>query len=268
MKFVNKTNRKIYTEFCGWINPGAESRDGSDECLRLETVLSEIIEECGDRLGIKLNDKELALIKKVMDLDETGCNFDPKTIPAYIRNDPDGEKRASQRSLEAQKAEMERISAKNAHAAQVEAEINGETSRKPVGPGTMQGESFEPSMLKTGFEELLEENAKIASKKEAMDVEMALDPIGKNMKQEGAEPAAASATETEASIGKDPSPVEQAYHKDGDVTKSADTSVPQAEPVNRASAMDLKAAEMAEAVSTLGPVTPKAKRTSRKPKAK
>lgn len=265
MRFVNMTRRYVYNAVAGKVAPGAVSADGGKASRKLAEAIGEIVVACGSSLGIRLNEKEADLLNKLMTLDEKGAAFDPNTIPEEIRNDPTGVRRISRLDREAQRAEMARTAEANARSAAREAEINGEVLlRKPVGPATLEteGEKVSPADLKSGFERILEENARIAagkSEKPKMDVGEALDPIGVHAsKGSGAEmPKAAPAAEPVVT------PM-AARNVPGDVARNADagdTPVPTAQdPKN---AMDRQAAEIAKGLSVLSvldnPPKPKAK---------
>ena len=258
MQYVNTTSRKVYSRSAGMMRPGDVSSGRGRDSRRLEEVLESIISECRNGIGVRLNQKEADLLNRLMELDEMGSRFNPSSIPEEIRKDPDGAKSALEASRKAQQAEMDAIGEKNAKSIRREAEINGETmTRKPVGPATMEGEKVEPYMLKTGFEKIMEENAKIAagktpSNKDAGEI---LDPIGAHAKatdkgdshQETPDPS-----ETR-SIGKDPVAVKQASGLPDDGTRTADTEVPEAVAPDRSNKMDEQAADIANKLSTFGP---------------
>ncbi len=263
MQFVNLTTRTVFTSFSGSLAPGQVSPDGGLKRRKLEDALSEVVKVCGSSLGIRLNAREAELINKLMDLDAKGGGFDPASLPEEVRNDPSGEKRNSEAIRQAQQREMDERGKANDEAARREAEINGETDpnyRKPVGPATMEGEKVDPSKLKSGFEKLMEENAKIAAGEnqgEKPTSEEILDPIGAHAKKDGAadpEPADQDA----GAPGAEPVSVNMAKGLDGDGTKSADATVPEAVAPGRGNAMDRKAAEVAGKLSHIGP-EPKAK---------
>ena len=197
-----------------------------------------------------------------MDLDAKGGGFDPASLPEEVRNDPSGEKRNSEAIRQAQQREMDERGKANDEAARREAETNGETDpnyRRPVGPATMEGEKVDASKLKSGFEKLMEENAKIAAGDKPSEAEI-LDPIGAHAKKDGAQDPAPADGEADASRapGAEPVSVNMAKGLDGDGTKSADATVPEAVAPGRGNAMDRKAAEVAGKLSHIGP-EPKAK---------
>ena len=259
MKLVNITQRNVYTSAAGSVAPGRKTPDLYHD---LEKELEKVVKMCGKNFGIILNDKELALIESIVKLDETGDKFDPLSIPDEIRLDPLGKKRASEMARKVQQADLDATKKANAEKARREAIINGEIderktlARKPVGPATIEGQKVEPSMLKSGFESILEENARIASGKQkppANPQEM-LDPVGAHMKKEGAEvPAPAN---NDGTVIGDAKPIEQARNRDDDGTRSADTAAPLPSVSERAGAMDRQAAETARLLSTIGPATP------------
>ena len=262
MQFVNLTTRTVFTSFSGSLAPGQVSPDGGLKRRKLEDALSEVVKVCGNSLGIRLNAREAELINKLMDLDAKGGGFDLASLPEEVRNDPSGEKRNSEAIRQAQQREMDERGKANDEAARREAEINGETDpnyRKPVGPATMEGEKVDPSKLKSGFEKLMEENAKIAAgenQEKPSEAEI-LDPIGAHAKKDGAQDPAPADGEAGAP-GAEPVSVSMAKGLDGDGTKSADATVPEAVAPGRGNAMDRKAAEVAGKLSHIGP-EPKAK---------
>ena len=257
MRFVNLTSRIVYTKF-GSINPGAVSRDGGPRTDFLEKAIAEVLHICGDKLGIRLNEREAELLGKLMDLDTKGGGFKPESIPAEIRNDPMGVKRAAEAARKAQQASLDANAKANAAAARREAEINGETDpnyRPPVGPATMKGEEVTSKTLRSGFDEIMEENARIAAEKKEKAQEPAtskemLDPIGTHMKGVAPEPEKHDAE----AIGKDADPIEVAHNRSDDGTRTADANLPKTQAPERGSAMDRQAAKIAEFVGTLGPV--------------
>lgn len=257
MQFVNLTTRTVFTSYSGTLAPGQVSSDGGIKRRKLEDALSEVVKVCGRSLGIRLNAKEAELINKLMDLDAKGGGFDPASLPAEVRNDPTGLKRNSEKVRKAQQREMDERGKANVESARREAEINGETdpnARKPVGPATMEGEKVDPSKLKSGFERLMEENARIAAgeNNEKPSSEEILDPIGAHAKKDGAadpEPAGQDA----GAPGADPVSVDMAKGLEGDGTKSADATIPEAVAPGRGNAMDRKAAEIAGKLSHIGP---------------
>lgn len=259
MQFVNLTTRTVFTSFSGSLAPGQVSPDGGLKRRRLQDALEEVVKVCGSSLGIRLNSKEAELIAKLMDLDAKGGGFDPASLPKEVRDDPTGEKRNSEAIREAQQREMDERGKANADAARREAEINGETDpdyRKPVGHATLEneGEKVDASKLKSGFEKLMEENARIAAgeNKEKPSSEEILDPIGAHAKKDGAadpEPAGGDAGE----IGAEPVSVSMAQGLEGDGTKSADAHEPVPQAPEKGSAMDRKAAEVAGDLAQIGP---------------
>ena len=274
MQFVNLTRRTVFTSFSGTLAPGQVSSDGGLKRRRLEGALKEVVDVCGNSLGIRLNEREAQLINKLMTLDEKGGGFDPSTLPPEIRNDPTGEKRNSEAVRAAQQREMDERGKANADAARREAEINGETApkRRAVGPATLasEGEKVDPSKLKSGFEQIMEENAKIAAG-EKTDAKEILDPIGAHAvgtaeapaQQDGQE--AADAPDAPDAPGGEPVAVSMAKGLEGDGTKSADATEPIPQAPERGSAMDRKAAEVASKLSQIGPdKSEKGKKTTAK----
>lgn len=264
MRFVNLTRRYVCSSFAGNVAPGAVTSEGGKRTRHLEEALAEVVKACGDRLGIRLNEREADLLNKLIGLDEKGSAFDPSTIPAEIRNDPTGAARASQKSYEAQMAEMDRIARANDEGLRREAEINGETLKpNPRAHEAPEGDKVKPSDLKSGFERIMEENARIAAQgKPDMDVAQALDPIGANAVKKGESNGPAEVSD-EGRPNPDavvtPEPVKDVP---GDVARNADAAiapVPQAQ--NPKNAMDRQAAEMAKGLSVLSALDnpPKAK---------
>ena len=259
MQFVNLTTRTVFTSFSGSLAPGQVSPDGGIKRRRLQDALEEVVKVCGSSLGIRLNAKEAELIAKLMDLDAKGGGFDPASLPKEVREDPTGEKRNSEAIREAQQREMDERGKANADAARREAEINGETDpdyRKPVGPATLEneGEKVDASKLKSGFEKLMEENARIAAgeNKDKPSSDEILDPIGAHAKKDGAEEPEPAGQDAGAP-GAEPVSVNMAKGLEGDGTKSADATIPEAVAPGRGNAMDRKAAEVAGKLSHVGP---------------
>ena len=252
MRFVNMSTRPVFNTFSGSLNPGEVSADGGPYRVRLEKALSDVVNACGGRLGIKLNEREAKLIDALVTLDEKGRAFNKSSLPEEIRNDPTGEKKREAMEDEAQRKGLERITKANEDKARREAIINGETEeprRRPAGPAAMEGEKVDPSALKSGFERIMEENARIAAgDKPEMDVNEALDPIGAHMKKCSEEKPAEERPE---SIGKEATPPESASGRDDDVAKTADAAFPVPKAQNPKNAMDRQAAEMAGNLSVL-----------------
>ena len=244
MQFVNTSSKSVYSSFVGNVPMGKTTSGRSQPERQLELVLDKIVKACGDKLAIKLSAREAELVGRLMDLDERGTKFDPRSVTP----------RASVK-VDYQKQHMDRIAKANSEALARESEINGETAslRTPVGPGVMKGEAVTPQHLKTGFEKIMEENARIAAGKDKkeMDPDEALDPIGAHMK--GVAPDPAVQDEPKAP-GKDAQPVVQSMHGKDDITRSADTSIPKPMAPGRQNQMDRKAAEMAGKLSILGAV--------------
>ena len=262
MQFVNLTTRTVFTSFSGSLAPGQVSPDGGLKRRRLQDALEEVVKVCGSSLGIRLNAREAELIAKLMDLDAKGGGFDPASLPKEVRDDPTGEKRNSEAIREAQQREMDERGKANADAARREAEINGETDpdyRKPVGPATLEneGEKVDASKLKSGFEKLMEENARIAAgeNKEKPSSEEILDPIGAHAKKDGDQDFSPANGEADASRapGAEPVSVSMAKGLEGDGTKSADAQEPVPQAPEKGSAMDRKAAEVAGDLAQIGP---------------
>lgn len=277
MQFVNLTAKTVYTTYSGTLRPGQVSADGGPKRRKLEDLLNEIVKVCGTTLGIRLNAAEAQLLNKLMTLDEMGGSFNKSQLPPEVRDDPTGAKRAAASVLAAQQKEAAARDAANLKGAQVEAEINGEIQpRKPVGPGNMKGTEVKPGDLKSGFEQIMEENARIAAgdgegNGEKKDVGEILDPIGAHAKKPegeaadageladaGTEPAVGEG-DGEKSIGADPASVPSAQGRKDDGTRSADTTPPPAQAPEKGGKMDQKAAEVAAGLDQLGPVKGKGK---------
>jgi len=269
MRFVNMSSRPAYNTFSGPIGPGETSSDGGPFRSRLEKALSEVVSACGTRLGIRLNEREAALIGKLIDLDEKGSSFTKDSLPEEVREDPLGLKKGERLEDEAQKARIEKIVDMNAATSKREAEINGEIiERKPSGPAAMQGEKVSASDLKSGFDKIMEENARIAASKPSMDVNAALDPIGANMKG-SAEKKESEDADTSRSIGKDAEMPKSASGADDDATRSADAATPVPMAQNPKNAMDRQAAEMAGKLSVMSVIdNPVKQKKARGKKAK
>lgn len=271
MQFVNVSFRSVYTSYAGMLAPGAVSSGKEKKCHDLEDALAGVIRECKGVMGIRLSKTEADLLDKLIKLDELGSGFRPEKIPAEIRNDPTGAARASKSRNEAQQEAMDNLAKANKRSAIREAEINGEIAeRRPVGPATLEGEPVQPSMIKSGFERIMEENARIAAgkKKDPVTDAEILDPIGYHAKgvdhgDSHAEdvpppvpdaPDAPPEVEPEKAIGKDPEKVKEAKNVEGDVTKLADAAPPPQGKPARQNQMDRLAAETAAKLATLGPV--------------
>jgi len=241
MKIVNTTKMRLYRTALGNLLP---MKATSDSYRGLEKELNNIVNMCGTQLGVILNDNEKALIDKLMSLDERGENFKPSAYKAPVHVPA---------SAMAQENELRKDMSHAKESAVREAIINGEideNTRTPVGPGTMRGEKVDPSSIKTGFSRILEENAKIASKKETLDPNEALDPIGAHMKR--GDSAEVSVDDPSFKVA-DAQPIANGNGVDGDATKSANVDIPKNEVSERAGAMDRKAAEMSRQLSHIGP---------------
>lgn len=229
MQFVNVTKRTVYTSLSGRLLPGQVSSDGGKGRRRLEEALREVVDMCGGNLGIRLNSREASLLDRLMTLDEKGSGFKLSSLPKEIREDPTGEKANEESIRAAQQREMDARAEANAKSMAREAMINGETvpGRKPVGPATMEGVKVDPANLKSGFEQIMEENAKIAAGKKVSSDEL-LDPIGAHMKD----------GDGKARMEEGPA----------DVSKIADAAAP--EPAKSGETkMDRQAEEVAEGLS-------------------
>ena len=253
MKIVNITDRNIYSSDVGNVGPGRTTPDTYKDLCK---AMQKVVDMCGNRFGIILNDSEVSLLERIVSLDELGTKFDVNSIPAEVRNDPLGKKRASEMTRKSQHSAIDAERKANEAAARREAIINGEVDekpRKPVGPATMEGEEVKPEMLKSGFEAILAENARIASGKAKghASVQEMLDPVGAHMKK-GASKDPAPAENDGTGLG-DAQPVRQARDLDGDAVRSADADLPAPEVSERASAMDRQASDIARKLSTIGP---------------
>lgn len=276
MQFVNVSSRSVYTSYAGMLAPGAVSSGKEKKCHDLEDALTGVIRECKGVMGIRLSKTEADLLDKLIKLDELGSGFKPESIPDEIRKDPTGAVRASKSRNEAQQKAMDNLAQTNKRSAIREAEINGEIAeRRPVGPATLEGEPVQPSMIKSGFERIMEENARIAAgkKKDPVTDAEILDPIGYHAKgvdhgDSHAEdvltppdepeapdaPDAPADEQPEKAIGKDPEKVKEAKNVEGDVTKLADAEMPPPGKPARQNQMDKLAADTAAKLATLGPV--------------
>lgn len=255
MKLINITTRSVHTKYTGFLAPG-KTVEGNRDSKKLETVLEEVVQTCGTKVAIRLSDKEVKLINAIMNLDERGEKFDPSSIPEEIRNDPTGEKRAADKARAAQQKAIEGDQKKNVESMRREAIINGEIDeRKPKGLATMEGKPVDVSSMKSGFDKILEENAKIAAGKGKANPQEMLDPVGAHQKgAPGAAPAPHDSEPTDDANQE--SPVKQARNKEDDGTKSADATEPIPTVSERAGQMDRMAAEVARRVSTIGPTPP------------
>jgi len=262
MQFVNVSQRTVYTSYSGSLAPGQVSADGGKKRRQLEEVLSDIVHVCGDRLGVRLNDKEVRLINKLMTLDEKGGGFKPDRLPQEIRDDPVGEKANEEAIRKSQQDEMDARSDANMESLRREAEINGETfagfpGRKPSGPATLgeEGVKVDGSMLKSGFEKIMEENSRIAAgenmeDKEANGIGEALDPVGAHLSKA----TRSEEVRDDAAVhGGDPAEISLARNLEGDATRSADAQEPVPQAPEKGSAMDRKAAEVAKDLAHIGP---------------
>ena len=181
MRFVNTSTQSLYTKMSGNLLPGGVSASGGKYRTRLEEEMKEVVKACGTRLAIRFTDSERALFNQLKALDEKGMKFDMSQLPEEVRNDPTGEKRVAASHMAAHQRQVDAMIAANKTAREREAVINGEI-REPVGPGNMKGQKFDPATtLKSGFERIMEENARIAAGKK-VNVKDALDPIGEHMK--------------------------------------------------------------------------------------
>lgn len=256
MRFVNITRRNIYNSLFGMISPGRTSADTKASWF-LADDLKRIITACKGKVGIRLNDEEARLLGELMDLDEIGNSFDAKTIPEEIRNDPTGEKRAVKGAFDAHKNEVGKIKRKAVLEKDREAKINGEeVGKKPSGLTSTRTEEVNQSSLKSGFEKILEENERIKSdKKLDVGADKILNPFGNRVDDGGVK----DYTHGAADMVPEANPI---AGDDGanDATRSANASVPEPEVSENAGEMDRKAADVADALFSIGPATTKRRR--------
>lgn len=249
MRFVNISNNSIYTSITGEIRPGVMS---SDKFRDFGDAIERVVKTCGTRLGVRLSKREADLLNKLMDLDSKGSSFRSDDIPEDIRKDPYGLKRAVEVNRIAQQKAIDAVVASNSKSTAREKLINGETSRgrRPVGPATIgeEGEEVTPSKLKSGFEAIMEENARIAAGKQEkkVDVGEMLDPIGAHMSNGN---RAEEKKPEEHSVG-------------------ADVSEPSPVAPERGTGMDAQAADVASKLSAFGPVEGQRKGRGRQKQAK
>lgn len=246
MRFVNISNNPFYSSISNTVLPGGKS---PDMYHKFEEVLETVIKTCGDKLGVILSHNEAELLSRLMDLDSRGVSFKKTDIPEAVRKDPYGQKRLSDEIISAHHHAQERDAKANAEKSNREKLINGETSRerRPVGPATLgeEGEEVTPSKLKSGFEAIMEENARIAAGKheKKVDVGEMLDPIGAHM--------------SNGNNAEDKKPEEHAV--------GADVSEPSTE---RGNGMDEQAADVASQLSAFGPADGKRKGRGRQKQSK
>lgn len=250
MKFVNLKPKTVHTKFTGFIQPG-KAVEGNRSSHRFAQVLEEVVGSCGHMIGLVLSPVEMDLVNKILKLNRDGTEFDPSSIPEAVRNDPTGEKRAADKRSDQQYRETGELQEKNRASAQREAIINGEIEeRRPEGLATMQGEPVDASMLKSGFDKIMEENARIAAGLETKtehDVEGILDPIGRHVKKDRDE----SPAPHEAGSGSDAVLSRGAFHDPEDATRTADAKEPEVQTLAGAGEMDKQAAKMARTLSSL-----------------
>jgi len=270
MRFVNMSARPAYTKMSGHLLPGQTSPDGGAFRRNLENALAEVVNACGERLSIILNEREAKLLERLIDLDEKGTGFKRESLPKEVLEDPIGTKEAEKRIEDSQKKRIDDIVRTNDDHARIESEINGESVKKPYVKAheAPSGEKVEPEMLKSGFDKIMEENAKIESSKPKFDQNVALDPIGANAKKDA---------ETNGDADERADEREEVLDVDGDkdmtevdgIAARAETNEPHAMPADERNAMDKKAAEMAESLSVLSVFSKKpAKGKGRAKKAK
>lgn len=254
MRFVNMSSRPAYTKMSGHLLPGQTSSDGGPSRIQLEKTLSEIVKSCGDRLAIRLNEREADLLDKLVALDEKGSGFRRDSLPKEALEDPLGIKESEEREYESQKRKLDSVKEANEKHAKIEREINSEAvaSKMLKAHEAPKGEKVEPSMLKSGFDKIMEENAKIASSKPKFDQMAALDPIGKNAKDK-VEGKNGETAEEEKPVEADEEPVApvKAENADENIASNADAAEPSFKPSDERNKMDRDAAEMAGSLSVL-----------------
>ena len=269
MRFVNMSARPAYTKMSGHLLPGQTSSDGGPFRGNLEKALSEVVNACGERLSIILNEREAKLLERLVDLDEKGTGFKRDSLPKEALDDPIGTKEAEKRIEDSQKKHIEDIIRTNEDHARIESEINGESVKKPSVKAheAPSGEKVEPEMLKSGFDKIMEENAKIESSKPKFDQNVALDPIGANAKK-GVERNGDDGDKRADDDGLEVGDAEDKIAEEG-IAAKAETNEPSAMPADERNAMDKKAAETAESLSVLSVFSKKpAKGKGRGKKAK
>lgn len=253
MQLINMSTKVIGTSY-GSVYPGRTSSKLSRERKQLVDVLKAVTRWYGPKIALKLDDEELSLLSKVTEMHKRGMAFNPNDIPSEVRNDPTGAKRNDQRIHEAHSRHIVDLQKSAMEAQRREDLINGEIAdRKPVGYATMAGDKVTPDALKSGFEKILEENARIASGKESrrFDEREALDPIGAHMKEpDNPEDDMATYPPAQPAVA-------------GTDTEAAVEGVPEPEALGH-SELDVKAAELARQLSEIGPAK---KRTGRRSKA-
>ena len=247
MQFVNRSTRNVYTKFAGMLAPGAVTSGNGRESKILVQTLESIVNSVGSDIGIRLTQREAELIKKIIELDEAGCKFDPDSIPEDVRNDPVGARHAIEMSRRAQNRGINKMARSNAEAIARDIEINKEVvDEGPSEVKSMDSLRAIPSALGSGFDAIMRANSRIESGS-AEEIGNILCPIGANS----------------VAGGKGPSSDKPVDENAGAKPTAAD----------KRSRLDGQAAEMAEALSPIGGVKaseePKSKsETKDKPKTK
>lgn len=185
MRFVNVTRKVVFTTLSGRLAPGQTSSDGGARRRRLQEALEEVVSACGDRLGVRLNQREAELVSRLMDLDERGGGFRRDSLPKEYVEDPSCEKEADRDAEALVRRRSEAADAANAERRRLE-EATSIKGWDRAGTGARKedaGEKVDPSKLKGGFEAILEENARIAaSGQRRVDVASVVDPIAAHAK--------------------------------------------------------------------------------------
>lgn len=218
MEFVNLTNRFVCGKYCRALPPGSISAGGRTVNSLMGTLKS-VADSCGDSIGIRLSKSELSVINRLLELDSRGSGFDPNSISAELRNDPWGEKRALEREINARKEAEKRKEEAVEKAIRRDRYISEEVLPRGFHTANTEGEPFNPSELKSGFDDIRAENERIMANKKANPV----DPM------------------------KAARPVVQATE---DIT-------PKIADLENATSMDKQARSIMEQLSTFGPATTK-----------
>ena len=173
MKLINKSNGPVYTSLSGHLRPGRSSADNGGAREELGKVMSNIVRMCGNKLYLVLNDSELALVKKIMDLHKKGKAFKTSSIPKEIYNDPYNRNAVVRAANAAQAAQHEAVTRVNRFKHNRNAMVNGEI-KDPDGSIKKAKQA-----VSEGFASILEENKAIASgKKSPID---AANPLNRDV---------------------------------------------------------------------------------------
>jgi hypothetical protein len=173
MKLINKSNSPVYTSLSGHLRPGRSSADNGGRRGDLANVMSNIVKLCGNNMYIVLNDAELNLVNKIMDLHKKGKAFKVTSIPKEIYEDPYNRKAVVRAATAAQAARNEVINRANRFKHNRNAMVNGEI-KDADGNIKRAKES-----ISEGFASILEENKAIASGKKS-PIEAA-NPLNKDV---------------------------------------------------------------------------------------